>query len=262
MLSVFLAHSSNDKIFVRQVYEVLAGFGVRVWFDEAELRPGDSLIQRISSGIGQVDFIAVFLSEDSVRSEWVQRELAAASALGIGDARRVFIRLPGLSERSMPQLLGVLGQIDYAGDVNDLSIQLLDGIVRDYDGETAYRISITSPPFGAGTRLSWTDAAVREWRASSKTGVTSIVSPLSREHRVVGEADVRGDCIVDVATLMGSSGNKIWRQASRWLSAGQFEALVYLREGLDEDMRMIVSIYQPNAAISVLDSRRVFIVAA
>ena len=40
---VFLSHSAKDKPVVRDVAEPLRKDGLRVWFDEWEIRPGDSI---------------------------------------------------------------------------------------------------------------------------------------------------------------------------------------------------------------------------
>jgi len=78
MIKVFLSHSSKDKAFARKLSEELRANGVDVWIDEAELRIGDSLIDKIGSAINEADFIAVILSPNSVNSSWVQKELSLA----------------------------------------------------------------------------------------------------------------------------------------------------------------------------------------
>ena len=78
MNSIFLSHASGDKPFVRRLFQDLTSRGIRAWLDEAELKPGDSLISKISTAIDQMDFLGVVLSEQSVDSEWVQREVAMA----------------------------------------------------------------------------------------------------------------------------------------------------------------------------------------
>ena len=45
---VFLSHSAKDKAVVRAVAQRLRGDGLRVWLDEWEIRPGDSIAPRIS----------------------------------------------------------------------------------------------------------------------------------------------------------------------------------------------------------------------
>jgi hypothetical protein len=48
---VFLSHSSKDKVVVRAVAERLRADGLRVWFDEWELKPGDILPKKIDEGL-------------------------------------------------------------------------------------------------------------------------------------------------------------------------------------------------------------------
>jgi len=78
MASVFLCHSSHDKAFVRLLASRLRTYGVKVWLDEAELRVGDSLIERIGTALDNMDYIAAVLSPSSIDSEWVKRELRVA----------------------------------------------------------------------------------------------------------------------------------------------------------------------------------------
>lgn len=78
MPHVFLSHSSQDKFFVRELAERLQAAGVDVWLDEAEIHVGDSLTQKIGRAIHETDYVAVVLSQNSVDSEWVQRELQMA----------------------------------------------------------------------------------------------------------------------------------------------------------------------------------------
>ena len=63
MSGVFLSHNSEDKSFVRKLATDLRRYGVKVWLDEAELKVGDSLVDKISSGISDMQFLAVILSK-------------------------------------------------------------------------------------------------------------------------------------------------------------------------------------------------------
>ncbi len=75
---IFLSHSHADKPLVRRLAADLQSAGARVWLDEAEIKLGDSLIQRIQEGIDEMDYLAVVLSPKSVASDWVQREVEIA----------------------------------------------------------------------------------------------------------------------------------------------------------------------------------------
>jgi len=97
MPSVFLSHSSKDKFFARKLAEALTRYGVTVWIDEAELRIGDSLIEKISDAIEDSDFVAAVLSHNSVNSNWVQKELRLATTKEIGG--KCVVVLPVLIDR-------------------------------------------------------------------------------------------------------------------------------------------------------------------
>ncbi len=78
MASVFLSHSSVDKPFARRLGNDLRQYGAKVWIDEAEIKIGDSLIEKISKGLSETDFVIVLLSKASCESEWVKKEVNIA----------------------------------------------------------------------------------------------------------------------------------------------------------------------------------------
>jgi hypothetical protein len=75
---IFLSHSHLDKDFARKLFFELQSREIKVWFDEAELQPGDSLIGKVEQAIDEMDYLGVILSSHSVESEWVQREVRMA----------------------------------------------------------------------------------------------------------------------------------------------------------------------------------------
>jgi len=80
---VFICHASGDKPLARRLAHALAGQGVRVWIDEAEIKTGDSLIEKIESGIFTSHNLIVILTPRSVNSRWCKEELRMALALQI-----------------------------------------------------------------------------------------------------------------------------------------------------------------------------------
>ena len=76
--SVFLSHNHADKEFVRKLARDLGNHNVKCWLDEAEMKIGDSLIQKIRDGIDTVDYFAIVLSPNSVKAPWVVNELDVA----------------------------------------------------------------------------------------------------------------------------------------------------------------------------------------
>ncbi|HCE1980937.1 toll/interleukin-1 receptor domain-containing protein [Vibrio parahaemolyticus] len=80
MANVFISHSSHDKPFVRKLAAALLSEGFPVWLDSWELQLGDSLIDKIYDGLTESSFVIVVLSENALKSGWVDRELNAALA--------------------------------------------------------------------------------------------------------------------------------------------------------------------------------------
>lgn len=73
---VFISHASEDKDeVVRPLAVALKGFGLRVWYDEFELKIGDSLRRKIDKGLANSRFGIVVLSKDFVKKGWTNYEL-------------------------------------------------------------------------------------------------------------------------------------------------------------------------------------------
>ena len=51
MYSVFFSYSHRDKTFVKRIVSDLKRFNVSVWFDEGEIKLGESLTQKIGRGL-------------------------------------------------------------------------------------------------------------------------------------------------------------------------------------------------------------------
>jgi hypothetical protein len=73
---VFICHASEDKdLVVRPLAVELSQLGLLVWYDEFELRIGDSLRRNIDRGLAETRFGIVVLSPAFFKKEWPQREL-------------------------------------------------------------------------------------------------------------------------------------------------------------------------------------------
>jgi hypothetical protein len=101
---VFLSHSSFDKEAVRCLANDLTAAGIAVWLDQREIGVGDPISRRIQEGIASADYVAVWLTQRAVSSEWVQRE--CGTKLNKEIAERHIQVLPLLAEScDIPVLL-------------------------------------------------------------------------------------------------------------------------------------------------------------
>lgn len=73
---VFISHASEDKdAVVRPLARALQSAGLAVWYDEFELRIGDSLRRKIDRGLANSRFGIVVLSQDFLKKGWPNYEL-------------------------------------------------------------------------------------------------------------------------------------------------------------------------------------------
>lgn len=73
---VFISHASEDKNeVVRPLALALKENGLTVWYDEFELKIGDSLRRKIDQGLANSRFGIVVLSKDFIKKGWTNYEL-------------------------------------------------------------------------------------------------------------------------------------------------------------------------------------------
>lgn len=152
MSSIFLSHSSKDKIFVRRLAKRLSKDGIRVWLDEADLKIGDPLIHRISEAIEQADFVGAVISRNSVASNWVQKELSMAATKEIA-AKKVIVLPILIDQCEIPDFLKDKMYADFTDrkQFNRVYVKLLETLGRHYSPFDS--IELTGRGIRMGSRL-------------------------------------------------------------------------------------------------------------
>ena len=108
-MKAFISHNSGDKETARLLAVQLVELGVDVWFDEWRLRPGDSIIGGIESGIVECDAFILVWSTNAQQSKWVSTELRAALRRRVDEESLRVIPIM-LDETPLPALVA-----DYRG---------------------------------------------------------------------------------------------------------------------------------------------------
>jgi len=135
---LFLSHRSSDKEFVRSLAgEIEAtpfeGRNLRVWLDEAEIRPGESVPQMINEGLERSRFIGLAMTPSYFRSDsgWTDAEWHA-SLHGDPDNRKgQLIPLLVSDCAYIPYLLRHLRAIDFRGGRYESGLRELLGVLRN-----------------------------------------------------------------------------------------------------------------------------------
>lgn len=87
----FISHASEDKdSLVRPLARMLNKMGFYIWYDEFELKIGDSLRQSIDKGLINSNFGIVILSKSFFAKNWPQYELNGLTAKEI-DGNKVIL---------------------------------------------------------------------------------------------------------------------------------------------------------------------------
>jgi uncharacterized protein YjbI with pentapeptide repeats len=76
--SCFISYSSKDQAFAERLYADLQNKGVRCWFAPEDIKIGDKFRTRIDESIRVYDKLLLVLSENSVSSQWVEKEVETA----------------------------------------------------------------------------------------------------------------------------------------------------------------------------------------
>jgi len=108
-MKAFISHNKADKLTARLLAMALVEQGEDVWFDEWEIRPGDSITGGIEEGLSACDVFVLIWSTDAANSNWVGTELRAILRRRVdeGGLRIIPIMLDG---KKLPALVA-----DYRG---------------------------------------------------------------------------------------------------------------------------------------------------
>jgi hypothetical protein len=199
---VFISHSRQDKPFVRKLVEQLRQHHLKLWFDEQEIKVGQSIVTRISEGLKDSDYLMVILSRASVASRWVREELNAALMNEISDKGTVV--LPVLIENcDIPVLLRSRLYADFRTNFEQGLHSLL--AVFEQEEKTAAQVSTgptqipAAPCSSSLSNLSLADLRRRMTKRMSRSEVGVIwfdVLGSKMENDMAGRPLV--ECVIDL----------------------------------------------------------------
>ncbi len=121
---VFLSHSAKDKPRVRRLAERLKEAGLRVWFDEWAIRPGDDIYIAVERGLQDSRTQVLCLSQSALESDWVKIERSTVLFRDPTNEGRRFIPML-LSDCKMPDTLRRYKYVDFRKESDENFAELL-----------------------------------------------------------------------------------------------------------------------------------------
>lgn len=126
---VFLSHSSLDKALVGEVFSELQKQSLKVWFDQEEILPGDSITEKLNDGLSRSDIGVIFLSKNFLQSPsgWTEAEMNFFFQRRMRDPSKLFIVVNlDVSHQDLPPLIQDYRYIDASkGNVADNLIKAI-----------------------------------------------------------------------------------------------------------------------------------------
>ena len=86
--SCFISYSSKDDEFSRRLYSRMQRAGLTVFFAPEDMKGGDYFFEQIERAIQLHDRLLLVLSEDSIQSKWVEREIRKTRKIERAEKRR------------------------------------------------------------------------------------------------------------------------------------------------------------------------------
>ncbi|MCK4643364.1 toll/interleukin-1 receptor domain-containing protein [bacterium] len=131
-VKVFISYSSKDGRRVKPIKDVLEKYpGLKIFFADDSFFPGDNIPERIKAEIEKCDYLFLFHSKNSLKSQWVQNEIGIA----YGKSKTV---VPILLDKAKPE--GVIKTVTNYLDLTDkkkfdIAVNELLEVVRKKENE-------------------------------------------------------------------------------------------------------------------------------
>lgn len=140
--AVFLSYTHEDRDLAEKIATQLTTVGIDTWWDEWEIRAGDSIVQKIDEGLGDCTHFIVLLTPRSIDKPWVKAEMDAAFVRKLTDSVKFIPLRCDLSAEQLPPLLrGLLSP-----QINDVSsTETVAQVANDIFGVTKKPLRGSAP---------------------------------------------------------------------------------------------------------------------
>ncbi|HRN36021.1 MAG TPA: toll/interleukin-1 receptor domain-containing protein [Flavobacteriales bacterium] len=126
---VFLSHSSKDKSRLGRLAKALAKQGLRVWFDEWAIKPGDDIMRAVERGLEVSRTLVLCMTRNAFGSDWVSLERNTTLFRDPSNTERRFVPIL-MRNCAIPDVIRRYRYIDYQSE----SRAALEQLVRACGG--------------------------------------------------------------------------------------------------------------------------------
>jgi hypothetical protein len=158
---VFVSHNKQQKSWIRSVVQQWKDLGLRVFFDEEQIRPGDDIVKAIDHGLSASRHIVLVITPSSMASKWVAMERSAviASDPDASERRLIPLLLEPTDLSSIGPVISRLRYVDLSSvdptrrseNYRDLLSTLLEPRIRELPDPPMLPRPLAVPEFHYGS---------------------------------------------------------------------------------------------------------------
>ena len=139
LYDVFISHASEDKDeVVRPLATALKNLGLRVWYDEFELKIGDSLRRKIDQGLSRSRFGVVVISRDFIKKGWTNYELDGLITRAVSGEQSLLPIWHNITRREVmdfsPSLADKVARNTAVDTIEDIAVEIGE-VIKGPSGE-------------------------------------------------------------------------------------------------------------------------------
>lgn len=130
---LFLSHSSQNLGTATLIAETIRNHGVPVWFSQTNILISQIWLDEIGRALRRCDWFMVLLSNDSVQSVWVKRELRHALTHSQYEGKIMPVIIEPCNYGDLSWILNQFQMADYSNDPHNAYRQILARWGRGFD---------------------------------------------------------------------------------------------------------------------------------
>jgi hypothetical protein len=155
-MKIFISYSTKDKI-VRGLAKYISKEMIETWIDHKAIGGGRDLTKAIKKGINKSDIYFLFISQNSLNSDWVEKEIKWAmkreEKLKYEFIVPVLLEDKALKKWDKYKKLKERNRIDYTGDFHQMAHEIKDTIVtktiEKFEHQCLFKSKIVENVLGA-----------------------------------------------------------------------------------------------------------------
>ena len=121
---IFVSHATDDKeTIARPLSLLLKNYGLNVWYDEFEIKIGDSIVEKITEGLLKSRFGIIILSHSFFKRKWTKLEIHTIVNKMVNEDYKIFPIWHKITREEIQQYSPILA--DYLGITTEKGTDLI-----------------------------------------------------------------------------------------------------------------------------------------